>query len=1153
MVVSHCHSFSDINQLIMKKFLLASLLAVVSVLPAVAEFEWGTHDTYGYQSNNGTTYEVYRLSSGVALKISSQGDVVIPERITVTYPTYGYPDPNILSTSTTYDVVQVNEVYAKSVTIPASIKTIAPGAFNGATNLEKIVIEKGDTPLEFYRCFSYGDYKLASVEINRNIAALPDPDLNQFDTRGEFYLSTAKKLDVKIGADVESIQGPLFGAGPMNEVHMVGKVEFENWSNWYYNTEVDCLAAVPYAGGATIEAGGFTISTMEYPSDMTEIPDYKNYGLKFEGELWLPSTLKRIGKYAFSGQRDLFYIDFPEGLEVIADHAFDGCKAITFDGLPESLKSIGDYAFNGCTAQKSIILPENLTNLGNAAFCGMTGLEKAVLFSQVDAVPDYLCYGCTNLSTLYLPKNIRTIGAYSFAGISKLEEVILPEGLEIIGYYAFGDPMPAAIGFPLRKINFPSTLKSIRSYAFKGQGMRHLDLNEGLDSIGAYAFEGVGSLKSVNFPSTLKAIGDGAFDGTSIAKTNIPASVTSIGTNSLTGAEIILGDGITSVPVEALGSPSILKVGKNVKTFANNALSFQNLRVLEMLPKTAPTVNDAFDLTGVDVDNITFLVPDGSKDSYKRNPRWAVFNIVEESEADITVYVNGSPITEEARLQTGIHPSQIVRMTVTGTLADADWRLIRENFASLTYLDLSAITNTEIPGSALSGMNQLTTLILPTKITKIGYYAFGGNSLMDMPSIPETVEEIGAYAFYYCKMLTISKLPDSLKMMDDAVFQSCASLRSITAGPLLVRVGSSTFADCAGLEYVDLGDTQVKSIGYEAFYTCPSLTSIILPSELEEIADRAFLSSALESIQLPSTLRTIGSSAFAGTKLRTVTIPNGVTVIPEDLFQNCTNLVSVNFPGSVTSIGANLFLGTEKVTGISSLAVEAPAAATDALSALSIRRCGLSIPQQSYKSYLNAAQWGRLANMTNRLVVEMPEENFNVTAIDEVEYIDISSQEKWQQEAEEAAEGKEPAAVQARRAAKASLTSGDAYTQLFNDAQFATPTTEKGTRIFINPINGATLKSVFLGDEDVTSQMEGNSLLLPVKAIGTIRIVADLTGSGIEEVAVDDAIAYDTVITAFDTMGREVFVGRRADLDVAVAPGLYIIKSATTTAKVLVK
>ena len=1146
----------------MKKFLLASLLAVVSVLPAVAEFEWGDLDTYGYQSNNGTTYEVYRLSSGVALKISSQGDVVIPERITVTYPTYGYPDPNILSTSTTYDVVQVNKINAKSVTIPATIKTIAPGAFNDATNLEKIVIEKGDTPLEFYRCFSYGDYKLASVEINRNIAALPDPDLNQFDTRGVYYLSPKNKFDLKIGADVESIQGPLFGWGAMDEA-MVGKVEFEDWSNWYYNTEVDCLTAVPYAGGATIEAGGFTISTMEYPSDMTEIPDYKNYGLKFEGELWLPSTLKRIGKYAFSNQKDLFYIEFPEGLEEIADNAFEGCDALTFDGFPESLKSIGNSAFQGCLAQKSIILPENLTNLGNAAFYGMTGLEKAVLFSQVDAVPDYLCYGCTNLSTLYLPKNIKKIGAYSFAGISKLEEVILPEGLEIIGEYAFGDPLFTFTKFgALRKINFPSSLKSIRSNAFKGQGMHHLDLNEGLDSIGAYAFDGVTSLKSVSFPSTLTAIGEGAFNRTSVAKTNIPASVTSIGCYSLTGKEIILGDGITSVPENALGSPAILKVGKNVKTFANNAMSFVDLRVLEMLSKTAPTVNAAFDLTGVDVDNITFLVPDGSKDSYKRNPRWAVFNIVEESEADITVYVNGSPITEEARLQTGLHPSQIVRMTVSGTLADADWRLIRENFATLTYLDLSAITNTEIPDNALKEMDQLTTLILPSKTTKIGATAFYGNSLMDMPSIPETVEFIGSHAFYRCSMLTITKLPDALKMMSgNSHFAWCTSLRTLTAGPLLdlynpdeaFSISSSNFEGCVSLEYVDFGDTQIKKLGEKAFYSCSSLANIILPSQLENIGISAFEYSGLESIQLPSTLKTIGSNAFARTKLRTVTIPNGVTVIPAGLFQSCSNLVSVNFPGSVTAIGTFLFTGTEKVTGISSLAVEAPAAATDALSALSIRRCGLSIPQQSYKSYLNAAQWGRLANMTNRLVVEMPEENFNVTAIDEVEYIEITEQEKWQQEAEEAAEGEEPAAVQARRAAKASLTSGDAFTQLFNDAQFATPTTEKGTRIFINPINGATLKSVFLGDEDVTSQMEGNSLLLPVKAVGTIRIVADLTGSGIEEVAVDDAIAYDTVITAFDTMGREVFAGRRADLDAAVAPGLYIIKSATTTEKVLVK
>ncbi len=109
-----------------------------------------------------------------------------------------------------------------------------------------------------------------------------------------------------------------------------------------------------------------------------------------------------------------------------------------------------------------------------------------------------------------------------------------------------------------------------------------------------------------------------------------------------------------------------------------------------------------------------------------------MFNIIEEGEASIQVYVSQAPISEELKLQTGIQPSQVTKMKVTGTLADTDWRLIRENMISLTELDLSAITNTEIPDEALSNMAYLTKLVLPAKTTSIGNKAFYDNSLMNV-------------------------------------------------------------------------------------------------------------------------------------------------------------------------------------------------------------------------------------------------------------------------------------------------------------------------------------------------------------------------------------------------------------------------------------
>ena len=94
---------------------------------------------------------------------------------------------------------------------------------------------------------------------------------------------------------------------------------------------------------------------------------------------------------------------------------------------------------------------------------------------------------------------------------------------------------------------------------------------------------------------------------------------------------------------------------------------------------------------------------------------------------------------------------------------------------------------------------------------------------------------------------------------------------------------------------IDGTDYAVTSIGFDAFYNCDALQSVVLPEGLTYIGDRAFFYCGhLQSIVLPKSLQSIGSSAFSTcTALRSVTLPQGLQTIGSSAFSTCTALRSV--------------------------------------------------------------------------------------------------------------------------------------------------------------------------------------------------------------------------------------------------------------------
>jgi hypothetical protein len=108
------------------------------------------------------------------------------------------------------------------------------------------------------------------------------------------------------------------------------------------------------------------------PSNIGEIPDGLFYihlhedcsGLE---TAVLPTTVKRIGKYAFASNTRLTEIDLPESVEEIDDYAFYCCTALTNVVIRGKLKRIGEAAFWGCEKLKRPELPPSV-EVGEEAF-----------------------------------------------------------------------------------------------------------------------------------------------------------------------------------------------------------------------------------------------------------------------------------------------------------------------------------------------------------------------------------------------------------------------------------------------------------------------------------------------------------------------------------------------------------------------------------------------------------------------------------------------------------------------------------------------------------------------------------------------------------------------------------------------------------------
>ena len=308
--------------------------------------------------------------------------------------------------------------------------------------------------------------------------------------------------------------------------------------------------------------------------------------------------------------------------------------------------------------------------------------------------------------------------------------------------------------------------------------------------------------------------------------------------------------------------------------------------------------------------------------------------------------------------------------SVTSIGADAFWYCtsltgvtIPDSVTSIgwsAFCGCESLTSVTIPDNVTSigdwafGLcKSLTGVTIPDSVTSICDYAFNGCTSLTSVTIPDSVTSIGECAFYKCGSLTSVTIPDSVTSIGAWAFRDCTSLTSVTIPNNVTSIGDFAFNDCTSLTgiWVDRDNNNyssdasgvlfnkdmttlvqcpgafsgsyaipdsVTSIGYHAFDSCKSLTSVTIPNSVTSIGGDAFWGcTSLTSVTIPDSVTSISSDTFAScTSLTSVTIPSSVTSIGWSAFAYCTSLTSVTIPDSVTSIGRYAFEGCESLTSV---------------------------------------------------------------------------------------------------------------------------------------------------------------------------------------------------------------------------------------------
>ncbi len=227
------------------------------------------------------------------------------------------------------------------------------------------------------------------------------------------------------------------------------------------------------------------------------------------------------------------------------------------------------------------------------------------------------------------------------------------------------------------------------------------------------------------------------------------------------------------------------------------------------------------------------------------------------------------------------------------------------------------------------GCENLRTVVLPDRLSVIGWNAFENCKKLESVTFGNKVEEIEKFAFNNCSSLDGVTLPDTVTDIGESAFADCAKLSDLKLNVGLQTIGVNAFKGTfSGTQangepkYATLDiPGSVQKIYGNAFENCKYLEEVNFSKDDEAYALEFVYSGRgtkavfkgcenLKTVVLPNRLSVIGCNTFENcTKLESVTFGNNVTTIEDYAFFHCKSLKNIKLPDTLQTIGSDAFNG----------------------------------------------------------------------------------------------------------------------------------------------------------------------------------------------------------------------------------------------------
>jgi len=612
-------------------------------------------------------------------------------------------------------------------------------------------------------------------------------------------------------------------------------------------------------------SGDFAYKLLEDGTAMLYLYNPAKSGHVIIPESFYGHTVVKIGD-AFN--KNVTGVTIPNTVKYIGTDAFAGCIGLKSIELPDSVESIGTRAFVNCQSLETLIIGSGLKTVADNAFSlhntnQYTGLKEFIIDEEN---PYY-----SSQDGVWFNKDKTTLIKYPYENERKVYEI--PEGVETIAEEAFHDCIY------IRKIVFPSTMKTVKSGAFSSADkLSEIVLNDGLEVI------------------------DGGFGQTDLRTLQFPESVTKSGRFGSTTLKYI------AVPESHTGSVNFM--------FSHDVVSIY-------LPKGVNEFgHQAFDYTY----KLTDIYYAGTQEEFANIPNCGCEPTADNCnrpEAIATIHYNHTHTLDRYYVVKAATPESkgvADHACVCGYSVREEYEY-EPNSIIEGYCGHDMMWNFDFETGALtvSGEGDMYDY---WDITEFPWY--GIKDRIKTVEISEGITSISEYAFENCNGITEMIFPESVTTIGDYAFSGCSGIEKIDLHENIVSIGENTFAGCSGMKefyvsknletfsekylkgltnleklYVDYDHPTYYTDDFGALFKRRNLTSTdtyITLVYYPPCAPYGYYSP-------PETMVVVGENAFKNSKnLKSVYVPKSLTKIGDSAFAGC-NITDIYYSGTEDELG----------------------------------------------------------------------------------------------------------------------------------------------------------------------------------------------------------------------------------------------------------